>query len=191
MATGGNTATNVSTGKPKIAGAIFRAPLGSTLPTDPTSALDDAFVCLGYVSEDGVENANDMDVSSIKAWGGVIVYRSLNGLDDNFKFMLIESENVDVLKAVYGNNNVTVDGSGNIHTEVKADDPVEAAWVIDLALRNGKSRRIVISDGAITARDAITYNDSDPIGYAVTVSAYPNANGKTHDEYQEGTTISG
>lgn len=182
----GNTATNVSTGKPKISGAVFRAPLGTTLPTDATTALDNAFVCLGYVSEDGLENANDMDVSSIKAWGGMIVYRSLTELNDNFAFTLIESENADVLKAVYGNNNVTVAASGDVHVEVKADDPEEGVWVFDFALRGGKAKRVVIADGAITEREAITYNDSDPIGYGVTVSAYPDSNGKSHDEYLEG-----
>lgn len=182
----GNTAANVSTGKPNISGAVFRAPLGTTLPTDATTALDSAFVCLGYVSEDGLENANDMDVSSIKAWGGMIVYRSLTELNDNFSLTLIESENVDVLKAVYGDSNVTVGTDGTIHVVVKADDPEEAVWVFDLALRNNKAKRIVIADGAITEREAITYNDSDAIGYGITVSAYPDATGKSHEEYQEG-----
>ena len=179
-------ATNVSTGKPKVTGGIYRAPKGTTLPTDATTALSDAFINLGYVSEDGVSNANDMDVSEIKAWGGVIVYRSLNSLNDQFSLALIESENVDVLKAVYGEANVTVDGSGNVAVDVIAEDPAEAVWVIELALRGGVPRRIVIPDGAITAREAITYNDSDPIAYGITISAYPDSTGKTHKEYTAG-----
>lgn len=180
-----NTATNVTTGKPNISGAVYVAPIGTTLPTDATTALDNAFVCLGYVSEDGLENNNDMDVSAIKAWGGMIVYRSLNELDDNFVLTLIESENTDVLKAVYGSNNVTVDASGNVTVAVKADDPEENVWVFELALRNSRAKRIVIADGAITAREAITYNDSDAVGYGITVSAYPDANSETHKEYLE------
>lgn len=182
----GNTATNVSTGKPKVAGAVFVAPINTTLPTDATTALDNAFVCLGYVSEDGLTNNNEMDVSAIKAWGGAIVYRSLTELDDNFALTLIESENVDVLKAVYGDSNVSVDASDNVKVEVKAEDPQEKVWVFDLALRGNKAKRIVIPDGAVTSRESITYNDSDAIGYGITVSAYPDANGKTHIEYLEG-----
>lgn len=183
----GNTAANVSTGKPNISGAVFRAPLGTTLPTDATTALGSSFVCLGYVSEDGLTNNNEMDVSAIKAWGGMIVYRSLTELDDNFAFTLIESENADVLKAVYGSSNVTVDSqSGDVSVAVKADDPEEGVWVFDLALRGGRAKRIVIADGAVTSREAITYNDSDAIGYGITVSAYPDANGKSHEEFLEG-----
>lgn len=186
-----NNAMNVSTGKPNISGAVFRAPLGTTLPTDATSALDAAFVALGYVSEDGLSNSNEMDVSAIKAWGGMIVYRSLTELTDEFKLTLIESKNVDVLKAVYGSENVETTAGGETKVTIKAEDPEEAVWVFDLALRGGQAKRIVIPDGAITARDEITYNDSDPIGYGITVSAYPDSDGKTHEEYFEGETVSG
>ena len=40
---------NVSTGKPKITGAVYRAPLGTALPTDATTALSGAFVDMGYI----------------------------------------------------------------------------------------------------------------------------------------------
>lgn len=188
----GNTATNVSTGKPKPTGAVFVAPIGTTLPTDPETNLNDneAFVCLGYVSEDGLENANDLDVSEIKAWGGSIVYRSLNGLNDTFALKLIESENEDVLKVVYGDDNVSEDASGNINVNIVAEDPQEKVWVFDMSLRGGRAKRIIIPDGAITARDAITYNDSDAIAYGITVSAYPDSTGKTHIEIIEAEGVS-
>lgn len=180
-----NTAANVSTGKPNVSGAVYVAPKGTTLPTDATTALGASFTCLGFVSEEGLTNNNEMDVSEIKAWGGAIVYRSLNGLTDNFALALIESENVDVLKNVYGDTNVTVDANDNVTVNVKAEDPQEKVWVFELSLRGGRAKRIVIPDGAVTAREAITYNDSDAIAYGITVSAYPDSNSKTHIEYLE------
>ena len=187
-----NTATNVTTGKPNVSGAVYVADIGTTLPTDADTALDTTkYVCLGYVSEDGLSNDNSIDVSEIKAWGGVTVYRSINGMTDNFKLTLIESENPDVISVVYGKDNVTVDVDGAISVDVKAEDPVEHVFVFELALRGGKAKRIVIPDGAITSRDEITYNDSDAVGYGITISAYPDSNASTHKEYIEGgqTTI--
>ena len=188
-----NTASYVTTGKPKISGGIWVAPKTATLPTDATTALDAAFVCLGEEDFDKIiieKNNNELTVDAIKAWGGNIVYRSLNEMNDEFSFALIETENADVLKTVYGSDNVTVSGDNSITVNIVAEDPEELVWVFELALRGGIARRIVIPDGAITAREEITYNDSDPVAYGVTVSAYPDANGKTHIEYTEGVSPS-
>jgi hypothetical protein len=185
----GNTATNVTTGKPNISGAVYTAPKGTTVPTDATtelSTLSNKYVCLGYVSEDGLSNNNELTVEAIKAWGGNIVYRSLTEMNDEFKLALIETENADVLKNVYGESHVTVDASGNISVDVVGEDPVERVWIFELALRGGKAKRIVIPDGAITSRDEISYNDSDPVAYGITISAYPDSNSSTHKEYIEG-----
>lgn len=181
----GNTATNVTTGKPNISGAVFVAPKGTTLPTSATSSLSGSYVCLGYVSEDGLSNNNELTVEAIKAWGGNIVYRSLTEMNDEFGLALIETENTDVLKTVYGENHVTVDGSGNVSVDVVGEDPIERVWVFDLALRGSRAKRIVIPDGAITSRDEITYNDSDAVAFGITISAYPDSNGATHKEYLE------
>lgn len=177
-----NVATNVSTGRPNIAGGVYVAPIGTTLPTDATTELDSAFVCLGYVSEDGLSNSNDLTMSDIKEWGGAIVYRSLTEMVDNFGLALIESENAEVLKAVYGSKNVSESG-GAITVDVKSEDPEEKVWVFELALRGNKKKRIVVADGAVTSRDEITYNSEDAIAYGITVAAYPDANGSTHKEY--------
>ena len=181
-----NTATNVTTGKPRITGGVYVAPRTATLPTDASTALGNDYVSLGYISEDGVENSNEPDFNEIKEWGGSIVYRSLSGMDDTFSLTLIESLNVDVLKSVYGDSNVTVDSqTGKITVNNVAEDPQEKIWVFDLALRGDKLRRIVVPDGAITARETVTYNATDAIGYGITVTAYPDSNNKTHIEYTE------
>ena len=76
------TVSNVSTGKPKVAGAVFRAPLGTTLPTDASTALASTFKELGYVSEDGVTNTNSPDSDTVKAWGGATVLVVQNEMSD-------------------------------------------------------------------------------------------------------------
>lgn len=178
-----STVSNVTAGKPKVGGAVFRAPLGTTLPTDTATALATAFVNLGYVSDAGVTNSGAITNTGIKAWGGDTVLNIQTDKVDTFAFTLIEALNVDVLKAVFGASNVSGTLSTGISVNVNADEQDDACWVIDMALRNGAARRIVIPIGKITALGDITYSDGAAIGYQVTISAQPDASGNSHYEY--------
>lgn len=177
-----NTA-NVSTGKPKIGGAVFYAAAGSTLPTSTDGELDTAFKDLGYCSDDGVTNENSPEVEEIKAWGGDIVATPSKGKPDKFKFKLIECTNEEVLKAVYGSDNVTGTLATGITVNAKSADAEAAAWVIDMLLKDGAAKRIVIPNGTISEIGEIAYTDGDAIGYEITINAAPDETGNTHYEY--------
>ena len=178
-----NKASNVTAGKPKITGAIFRAPVGSTLPTDAKTELDTAFKCLGYVSEDGVTNGNSPESEQTKAWGGDVVLSTQTEKPDTFQFKLIEAKNIDVLKMIYGDSHVTGDLDTGIKVDVTAEDPGPAAYVIDMILKDGDLKRLVIPSASISEMDDIVYNDSEPVGYDVTLTATADDTGCTHHEY--------
>lgn len=178
-----NTASNVTTGKPKVGGAVFWAPTGTTLPTDATAALTEAFVSLGYCSEDGVSNSSAPDTDSVKAWGGDTVMNTNNGRPDTYQFTLIEAENVDVLKRVYNSENVSGTLDSGVTVKVNGNDPEEGVWVIDTIMRGNVAKRIVIPSGSITDLGDISYTDSDAVGYEVTVNCAPDTSGNTHYEY--------
>ena len=177
------TVANVTTGKPKKAGAIFFAPSGTALPTDATTALAATYTQLGYVSEDGLTNSNSADGDTVNSWGGDPVLYTTGSKTDTFQLNLIEALNADVLKAVYNATNVTGDLATGLTVKATNDEALEYVWVIDMTMKGGAVKRIVIPAGKITEMDDVVYNDSDPVGYNVTVSALPDDTGTTHYEY--------
>lgn len=174
----------VATGKAKVSGAIYRAPLteGLVIPTDPTTELGEQFVCLGFVSEDGMTNGRSSETEDFKDWNGNIIYSSLTSQEDTFKFTLVEVLNGDVLKTVYGDDNVEETVGGVTNVKVTATDLPSCAWVIETVL-NGRAKRIVLPNAKVSEVGDVSYQAGSLLGYEVTVSALPDANGVTHYEY--------
>lgn len=178
-----NNARNVSTGKPQIQGAIFSAPIGTELPKDAKTKLNEAFKCLGYVSDDGIKNDNSPSTDDIKAWGGNTVLTLQKEKPDKFKYALIESLNTDVLKAVYGADNVSGDLNTGITVKANNSERDYNSWVIEMIMSEGVLKRIVIPNAKVSDVGEITYKDDDVIGYEITLNASPDEAGNTHYEY--------
>lgn len=188
-----STAANVSTGKPRATGSIYRAPLGTTLPTNATTELNAAFKQLGYVSEDGLVNSNSPETDSIKAWGGDTVLGLQTEKEDTWQFTLLEVLNKDVQEAVYTSGNVSGDLDTGITIKANSAEMEEACWVFDMRLRGGVLKRVVLPDAKISEIGDITYKDDEAIGYELTLLALPDSDGQTHYEHiqKESTNSTG
>lgn len=172
----------VTHGKPKVGGAVSVAPTGTELPKDATSELESEFKALGYISEDGLVNENTPESESIKAWGGDIVLVTQTEKIDTFTFELIEATNIDVLKFIYGADNVTGDLETGIEVKANAKELDPVSIVVDMVLQNAL-KRIVIPTSKITELGEIEYKDDEAVGYEATSQALPDEDENTHYEY--------
>lgn len=187
-----NKAKNVSTSSPKITGAIYYAPLGTTLPTDAKTVLDAVFKGVGYISEEGLTRSQSRSSNDIKEWGGGVVTTVQTEYKESFKFKMIETLSDIVQKAVYGEKNVAgkLDGTATASMTVKhnALEPVANAWVIDTVMLDGTLSRIVVPNAKITELGDLAYKKDSAIGYDVTLSAMLDANGNTSYDYYQAPT---
>lgn len=173
---------NVATGKPKVGGAVFRAPLGTVLPTNATEALADAFEELGYISDAGVKSSNTRESEEKKAWGGTTVMTSQTEYGDNWQAVFIEVLRIAVLKMVFGDKNVTGTLETGITVKANAAQLPAAIYVFDMLL-NGAIKRVVLPNANISAIGDTVYTDNDLAGYDTTLSALPDTDENTHYEY--------
>ena len=173
----------VGVGKPQYNGAVWRAPSNTTVPTGVTSTLT-GFVCMGYVSQDGVTHKHTKEHTEIKAWGGDTVAVPLTNHSDAFQISFLEARNTEVLKAAYSDENITVSSGVGVTAVGNIKDDTEHVYVVDTEI-NGKKRRYVIPAGKVTNVGDIVYKDNDVIQYPLTITALPDSSENTHYLYDE------
>lgn len=175
----------VISGKPKIGGAVFRAPLGTALPTDARTPLTAAFKELGYVSSDGWTRQINKAYETINAWGGDEVNKSRTEHGVGFSMTLIEDLNAETQKAKWGTAAVTATAAtathGNLITvEYEGADTEAAVWVFDMD-DQGKLHRTVFANAVDTTESfEQTFSDGDVIGLPFEMTAYKDTTSGTY-----------
>jgi len=164
-----NNADNVSVGKPLTSGGVYLAPKGTDLPTNATTDLPDAYVNLGFVSEDGMTKSIDTDSTEINEWGGNVIKRIRTSWGEQFQFVLIEGKE-DVWKFVFGEENVKTDGEETVIYHNAGSD-TEWVLVFEILLTNGGKKRIIVPQAVVIEQGDEVYKADEAIGYEVTVNA--------------------
>jgi hypothetical protein len=114
-------------------GVVSFGALGSTMPTDATTALDAAFTDFGAISNDGLTEAPSQTYQSFKPWG--VTRHTKNTLTDAGKtFQLTFWETSPHVLAVYfGLDTVPTATSGAFDfAEPDDESPVIRAMVADV-----------------------------------------------------------
>lgn len=177
-------ASQVTLGSALATGAIYVAPQGTTLPTDATTAPS-GFQLLGFTSDAGVQLNETRSTNAINAWEGrTQVYNAVTEYTEQLVFTPIQC-NADVLKAVWGDGNVTTAQDGTIvarHTGANLD-PI--CIVVDMVSRGIKRR--LCGTYQLTERGGATYDGTQIDGRELTFNSIADANGVTTYEYVEDT----
>lgn len=184
MATSNNT-DNVSSAKGVKGGYIFRAPVGTTLPTDIKTTLDPAFKVLGFISEDGYVESLETDSEDITDMNGDLMDSPQTSRVESAQFTLAEIK-AETLKVQYGDDNVTDEG-GIISVKHNGDSVTTSAYVLELVLKNGRRWRKVVPKGQSSELDDLTIAVNELCARAITMKYLTDDEGNTCYDYFEST----
>ena len=182
-----NTIANVFAAMPKATGALLRGVLGSPLPTSARQDITaiTTLIDLGFIGEEGFTQSESRDTDKKKAFGGSVVKVLQTDYSATIQFAFLESINANVLKAIYGEENVSIgtalDADEIVVRKNKKQSP-HASWVIDVFDGNALIRT-VIGDGQITNVEDIVKVHTDTIMYTVTMECFEDTNGDNIVEY--------
>lgn len=166
-------------------GAVLHAPVGTELPTltDLTPSdvtINEAFKDGGYVSSDGVTLTPDMSTSDINDWSGALIRRVLEAFNGEISFTMIQSD-AETFKMALGEEYVESQAADSTHgnqvmAKFGAHLPDPEAWVFKM--KDGAARILIcLPNAQVTTMDEVTFNSTDPIGWAMTLSCYPDSTG--------------
>lgn len=169
---------NVLVGAPDIeaSGGITIGPVptdSKNFPTDVDADLqaDLEHAPAGYISEEGVTKTVDRSTEKIKDWNGdtIIITQSDHSVTLQLTFM--EGANAEVLKMIYGENNVKE--AGGVITLVENADELPHRS-IGFAIKGGNGSKILVfaPDVQVTSVGDVSYVRSDVIKYQATLECF-------------------
>ncbi|MGI5222491.1 hypothetical protein [Nocardia sp. CA-290969] len=186
------TTKTIGAGTPNmVTGGVLVAPLGSTLPTTAAAAYDAAFKALGYVSEDGLESQGERTVEAIKDWNADIIAQLQTEHSARFGLTLYAVWDPDVLKEVFGEDNVTTTAAtpttGTLITVEETGSILPyRSWSFDMAY-GGKKLRLVLPNAKITEVTESAFVSNALAGFQVVVEAFKDDVGvKVYRYYDDG-----
>lgn len=165
-----NSKANVSGAKGVVGGYFFFAPAGTALPTDYKSALETAFVNLGFVADEGIVFSTETETTVHKDINGEAVDTSLDSVEKTATVTLMEVKK-DAMAVKYGSDNVT-DENGVLTVHDKGAMGERGVGVLELLLKNGRKMRRVIPDMQFTEMGDETVLSSELFAVESTLTIY-------------------
>ncbi|MEY8565206.1 hypothetical protein AALF15_01365 [Corynebacteriaceae bacterium 7-707] len=180
---------NAFVGSPDLdGGVLFRAPLGTELPTDAKTRLDEAFQDHGAVGEDGVSVVQDRSTNDIKMFGGETFVTVQDNYDEQIEITLLEDDNDAVLATAFGDANVekteatATDGTKRVIYHTSQTLPI-SSFVVHTVYGNKVKRYVVERGQVVSVGDTVDVHN-DVTKKTITIKTY-----KPGDESLKGGNV--
>lgn len=151
-----------------LTGKVFAAPVGTTFPTDVTTAPDPAFVEVGLIDPDALTETLDVAKTVVKAWQRKAGVRTLT-TDVTWTFQFKAMESNPLVYELYFAGETTVD-SGVAKTTVPNNPTgTERAFLVEIE-DGDVIERICIPKGDVTDRGDVAHTATDATVFEMTVT---------------------
>jgi hypothetical protein len=162
-----------------ISGSVSVAPTGSTLPVEPTIALDVAFDDLGANTEDGLTLSPSRSVEKIRAWQASKAVRTIVTEDElSIQFTLMEWNEKTLALALGGGTFSATTGGDTKYVPPVSGSVDERSFVFEW-LDDSITTRLVVPRGMVTNVEEITVAKSGAVQLGLTVEVL----GSTPDDF--------
>jgi hypothetical protein len=174
-----NLVVGVAAGGADGTGLAWFAPIGTTAPTDATTALNAGFLNAGGISEDGLTVSFEEDTTDIRFYGSRAIQRRVT-TNESQTFGITFMEHNETALAIYHKkalNSISPavsTGAFSLTTGAAAAENYAAVFQI---VDDDRLTRIYAPNVEVTGRGDLQYSAGNPVQFEVTFTAYPNSSG--------------
>lgn len=160
------TAANVGIA---VTGEIYVGPTTAAAPTGTASATT-GYTGLGYLSEDGIEEAPDVSREALRAWqNSTVVRETVTDARLAYTFTMIET-NVNTVAQYYGTT-VTQTATEGTYTVTVAATKGRQSFILDV-IDGANIKRIYVASGEIFKNGSVTYVNGSAVSYPCELVCY-------------------
>jgi hypothetical protein len=183
------TNAEISASRAVAIGALAWAPLATALPTDAVTALAAAYKGLGYIGTGGITRPRDITVDDQKDMNGDTVYSLQTDFSRTYQAELLQNENVDIKKMIFGSANVVITAkTATTGARISVADkgtPALHGVLVATTFDGLKSHREVVGDAQPVAVEQGPLVGTAIRSYTVTWKVFRDSSGTWVNEYDD------
>lgn len=161
-------------------GDVRYAPVGTTAPTDTTTAYAATWKVLGLLSEDGLTESRDEDSNDFYAWGSILVRTVRSKHKRTFQVTTLE-DNSAVWSLVNPGSAAPTTATGTTTRVVKVPSANPLAFAFD-TVDGTVTKRLIVPRGEVTEIGDIVRGEGDMEMRELTVTVYGASDGVLYRE---------